>query len=659
MVTVALLLISAAVVVLAAQLARIFGGRRAVLPVLLLAAVPVLGCLLLERAGRIEFPESDRTRFASISSETCARCHPDHHESWRRTYHRTMTREATPEHVKGDFADAVYRYRGTTTRMVHKGDKYFMETVDPKWAENAVKTGKPLEQMGPAPTREYQVVRLVGSHWFQECLTKDEAGRYWRLPVSYHIVEGRWIHTNGAFLAPDTDDFFSKSTLWNDSCLFCHNTKPSKRPQQPTPWDPRGGYRTEVAELGISCEACHGPGSEHVRANQNPARRLALRRDGAGDPTIINPRRLSVERTDAICAHCHGALVPKADAWDPIGVTEPYIAGDDIKRFYSFFRSEAEQLELYGGEATPRAAGAKAATTRPGLVPGDGRFWGDGTPLTTALEYNGMALSACYQGGNGTMRCITCHDTHPAEPNFLLAPRMQTNEVCLQCHESYRTRVAEHSHHTAESTGSQCVNCHMPYQVYSLLTTHRSHRIESPRVAASVGTGKPHACNLCHLDKSLGWTQVQLGEWYGHEPVPLSSEDQDIASSVLHLAKSDARSRAVVAGAFSWPPALEASGTAWEAPVLARLLDTEKYPAVRYLLHRGLRILHPDAALPYDYQESQAVRHAQLASLLKRFDGQATPEPQRYSYVPLGPSLDAALRKLVQKRDDPDVFVQE
>jgi hypothetical protein len=53
-------------------------------------------------------------------------------------------------------------------------------------------------------------------------------------------------------------------------------------------------------------------------------------------------------------------------------------------------------------------------------------------------------------------------------------------------------------------------NCHMPHVVYSLLATHRSHRIEAPSVAATATTGKPHACNLCHLDKPLGWTQAQL-----------------------------------------------------------------------------------------------------------------------------------------------------
>jgi predicted CXXCH cytochrome family protein len=617
---------------------------------------------LFDRSRRAEGDAAppDRTQFASVSSDTCFKCHEEHYASWRRTYHRSMTREATPENIRGDFDNVVYHYRGTTTRLTRQGDAFFMETVDPVWAERAAKTGKPLEQLGPAPTKKFQVARLVGSHWFQECLYKDEAGRYWRLPVSYHIVEGRWVHTNGAFLVPDTDEFYSKSTIWNENCVFCHNTKPSKRPQPPTAWDPKGGYRTEVAELGIACEACHGPGGEHVRANQNPARRLALHHSGQGDPTIVNPRRLSVERGDAVCAHCHGATVPKPRAWDPVSITEPYIAGEDLMRFYSFFWSEAEQEQLnQGGEISPRAAGAKSHASRPAPVPGDGRFWGDGTPLTTALEYNGMALSACYQAGHGSLTCIKCHDAHPKEPNFMLRPGMETNDACYQCHDGYRDRLAEHTHHPAGSSGSLCYNCHMAYQVYSLLTIHRSHRIESPTIEGSLGTGKPHACNLCHLDKSLGWTQERLVQWYGRKPLPLSPDETKHASSLLHLTRGDARSRGVVAGAFSWPAALEASGTDWQGPILARLLESESYPAVRYLLHRGLRKLYGNDEVLYEYQASPAQRRVDMMAVRARLDARRQPRTDLYPNLPLGPSLEATLKLLLKDRDDPDVFVQE
>src|SRR6516165_8406499 len=137
-----LLLFTVPGAVLAAQLARVL-GRRVILPALVLVSLPAAGWLLLERAGRID-PNTipDRSRVASVVSDSCLKCHPDHYESWRRTHHRTMTREATPEFVKGDFVDAVYEYRGTTTRMIRRGDEFFMETVDPKWAESQIRNPK-------------------------------------------------------------------------------------------------------------------------------------------------------------------------------------------------------------------------------------------------------------------------------------------------------------------------------------------------------------------------------------------------------------------------------------------------------------------------------------------------------------------------------------
>src|SRR5262249_53976168 len=158
------------------------------------------------------------------------------------------------------------------------------------------------------------------------------------------------------------------------------------------------------------------------------------------------------------------AIIPRREAWDLTTVADPYRAGQDLRRFYSFFWSEAEQALLAKGE--------DPATSRRKPAADDGRFWGDGTPLTTALGDTGMALSARDAGGRGRLSCLSCHEGHPKEPNSMLRPRMDTNEACYRCHDGYRDRLAEHTHHPAGSPGSLCYNCHMPYQVYSLLTTH-------------------------------------------------------------------------------------------------------------------------------------------------------------------------------------------
>ncbi len=683
-----------------AQFARSVGSRRAACLGLggLLLVGGAWGVLHLDqRRGRHPVPPQ---RVASLPSTACLKCHEEQYHSWHRSFHRTMTREATPDNVKGDFDDATHRFLNVASRMTREGDHFYMETLDPAWAARAAPPARsasegipalalragvgtvpalalraggaaqqppPAAQWAAAPRKKLRVDRLVGSHWFQECLHRDDTGRYWRLPLSYHIVEQRWVHTNSAFLAPDSDDFYSKSTVWNESCVFCHNTRPSKNPRsrgapgpglRPTA-ESAPGYDTEVTELGIACEACHGPGERHARLNRNPARRLAVRGAGAGDPSIVNPRRLPPRRADEICARCHGATVPRADAWDARTAADPYHAGQELARTHLLFWSETEQDLLARG---------RRPVPPPPPGPLDGRFWPDGTPLTTAVEYQGMALSPCYEQGNGRLSCLSCHSMHQSDPNFQLARGMETNEACYQCHDAYRGRLAEHTHHPAGSPGSLCYNCHMPHQVYSLLTTHRSHRIATPRVKDSLGTGKPHACNLCHLDKPLGWTQEWLGRWYGHKAVALPEDEKRFASSVLHLWQGDARSRVVAAGAFSWPPARQASGRDWMAPVLLRALEDERYPAVRYLAHRALRSLHGAAAEGYNYEGGPGERAAQLAALRRRLlerrgvTGGLTPrrsQDRRADAGPLAVPDEAAARRLLSRRKDPDVVVNE
>src|SRR5439155_635011 len=112
---------------------------------------------------------------------------------------------------------------------------------------------------------------------------------------------------------------------------------------------------------------------------------------------------------------------------------DPFIPGLPLLRYNSYFWSEAEQATLARSGSGPAAAAKPAAPE-----PGDGRFWPDGTPLTTALEYNGMAQSACYQNGMGKLSCLSCHAMHTEDPNFLLKPGMKSNEACFGCHGDYR-----------------------------------------------------------------------------------------------------------------------------------------------------------------------------------------------------------------------------
>ena len=655
-----ILLAGVALVVLPQMLRALGRLRGAAAGVALIAAMGG-GWWLLGRSAEPRVAPADWSAVASVSSETCAKCHAEHYDSWHRTYHRTMTRDASPETVKGDFNNSVYHYQGIATTLTREGDSFFMKTVDLEWAKQRALAGDQAHRLPPPQYVKLSVDRLVGSHWVQEYMHKDSTGKYSRLPVLYHIVEKRWVHGHGAFLAPESDDFWGKCrdstgsdmAAWNETCLYCHNTGPVQNAIRGSRGRGKIGFETEVAELGISCEACHGPGDEHIRANQNPARRFDRKHGDAGDPTIVHPEKLPVARRDEICARCHGAIVPKPEMWNARTAKDPFIAGQDLGKFNHFFRSEAERDALLTGRPGP----ARTESI-------DGRFWGDGTPLTTALEYNGMALSACYEKGQGKLSCLSCHQMHTGDPNFLLKPGMKTNEACYQCHADYRDRLAQHTRHGADSSGSKCANCHMPHQVYSLFTSHISHRIQIPDVKDSMTTGKPNACNLCHLDKSLGWTQDNLSKWSDRQKkmrVNLSDEEKNVSSALLLLARGDARSRALVAAAFSNPDAQRAAGIDWFGPFLSRLLDPERYPAVRYLVHRGLRRAYDDTkAGPYDYLALPPQRALQTRALRERFDAEPVKRPLPFlPLTPRGLPDEAILNRLLKTRTDPNLTINE
>src|SRR5438270_294733 len=96
------------------QFASLLGRWRGAALGLALAAILGAAWWLLGHAAPPEAGPADWSTVASVGSEACAKCHAGHYESWRRTFHRTMTRDATPEYVKGDFNNAVYDYQGLT-----------------------------------------------------------------------------------------------------------------------------------------------------------------------------------------------------------------------------------------------------------------------------------------------------------------------------------------------------------------------------------------------------------------------------------------------------------------------------------------------------------------------------------------------------------------
>ncbi len=214
---------------------------------------------------------------AYVSSKTCQACHPDHYATWFGSYHRTMTQVASPETVIGEFDGVARTAYGQSFSLGRRAGEFFIEMDDESASGN-----RPVRVRRP-------IVMTTGSHHMQAYWYATGDNREVSLvPLVYLRDDQRWIPERSSFLKPALVGFPDFSGLWNRGCQQCHATAPQPQLE---------GMDTRVAELGIACEACHGPAEEHVRQNRDPQRRYGYHGKEEGDPTIVNPRRLAADRS--------------------------------------------------------------------------------------------------------------------------------------------------------------------------------------------------------------------------------------------------------------------------------------------------------------------------------------------------------------------------
>jgi len=577
---------------------------------LAVASVRVYPPLPAER-DNTERPVQD-LRQGYVSSITCRGCHPQQYATWHASYHRTMTQVATPETVAGDFDDVDLTFHGLRYHLEKRGDELWVGMDDPAWS-------------GPpelVPWIERKVVLSTGSHHDQDYwYATPGPGRELRLlPLNFRVQEKKWVPFSAAFLLPPHAEFDYSPSKWTQTCIKCHSTYGEQIVDELSEQ-----VDARVAEFGIACEACHGPAGEHVAANRDPRHRYPLHLGDGDDATITNPAKLEAARASEVCGQCHGQWSEREAGTDLVDSPERYRPGDVLEkqRIYQQFAAadpSRAQLDPQKHELMQYLL----ENEQDYLLRS---FWSDGQVRISGREYTGMIESPCYRGGEFT--CLSCHSLHPAEndprplkewANDQLAPRMDGNQACVQCHESFAGAAAltAHTHHAPDSPGSSCYNCHMPWTVYGIMKAHRSHQIDSPTVAATVATGRPNACNTCHLDKTLAWTADHLASDFGVARPELGADESDVAASVLWTLRGDAGQRILAAAYMGWEPAIAASRSDWMIPYLSQLLS-DPYDAVRFVAGRSLR-LHPGYRdVAYDYVGDDAQIEAAQADVARRW----------------------------------------
>jgi len=414
---------------------------------------------------------------AFTGSQSCKSCHAEIFDRWAGSHHALAWTRPSDDTVFGDFNDASFEHKGRKTRFFREGGRFMIETAD--------------VSDGP---RLFEVKGVAGVAPLQQYLVETEPGRLQSFDIVWDREKSAWYH-----LYPDQDlppeEAFHWSgpyKTWNARCAECHATGFRKN------YDPRSRrYQSVQSEIGVGCEACHGPGEAHVAwANEpgTPVKPPFPGLDAKG--LLLGFLDATAETQIQQCAGCHSRREPFED-----GNPTPGIPFHDSYRL---------------------------ALLRPGLYHADGQIQDE------VYVYGSFLQSKMYANG---VRCSDCHDVHSAKL------KADGNAICTQCHSpagnerfpslAVKTYDAQ-SHHFHESgtPGAQCVSCHMIERTYMGIDGRRDHSFRVPRPDLSAENGTPNACSDCHTDKSAEWAAAAVSRWF-----PDSSHRRPHFGSVFHEAR--------------------------------------------------------------------------------------------------------------------------
>jgi Tfp pilus assembly protein PilF len=407
-----------------------------------------------------------------VGSKACGDCHHEELKRWIGSHHQLAMQPAADGSVLGNFSGATIPNAGITSTFFRRGEKLMVRTDG---SDGALHDYEIEFTFGVAPLQQYLIampggrLQALGIAW--DSRSRERGGR-------------RWFFLNPDRKIPASDPLHwtGIDQTWNYMCADCHSTNVRKN------YDAKSRpYATTYAEIAVGCEACHGPGSNHLAwagkrgdwnklgANEGLTIALDERRDANWlvDPATGNPRRSAPrasEREIQMCARCHARRGQ---------LHEDYVHGQPVGDDY------------------------RVALLDEDLYFPDGQIKGE------VYEYGSFIQSRMFHAG------VTCSDCH--EPHSLKL-RADGNNVCLQCHLPQKYDSPKHHFHQVGSAGARCVECHMPTRTYMIVDERRDHSIRIPRPDQSVKLGTPNACNQCHVDKTAQWAAHALSKWFAHPP---------------------------------------------------------------------------------------------------------------------------------------------
>jgi tetratricopeptide (TPR) repeat protein/ssDNA-binding Zn-finger/Zn-ribbon topoisomerase 1 len=405
-----------------------------------------------------------------VGANQCVTCHQHENARWQGSHHELAMQPAENPTVLGDFNHASFNNNGITSTFFRIGSKFMVRTDGPD-----------------GTLHDYEIKYTFGVYPLQQYLIAMPDGRLQALGIAWDSRPSerggqRWfaLYPGQKVTYGDSRHWTGIDQNWNYMCADCHSTNLHKN------YDARTRtFSTTYSEIDVSCEACHGPGSNHVlwakkkddwkKIDTTEGLTIALdERKGVAwriDPATGNARRSSPrpsQREIQMCARCHSRRGQ---------IHEDYVQGQPAADDY---RVALLEQDLY---------------------------YPDGQIKEEDYEFGSFIQSRMYHAG---VTCSDCHEPHSGKI------RAVGNNICMQCHSAQKYDSPKHHFHKTGSVGARCVECHMPTRTYMVVDPRRDHSIRIPRPDLSLKLGTPNACNNCHTDKSAQWALDSVAKWYGH-----------------------------------------------------------------------------------------------------------------------------------------------
>jgi len=427
---------------------------RTVNPSRFVSFVTSIAALLVLACDRPK-PVAPAVEVAYAGSESCQSCHAEAYADWKKSHHALAERLVDAKLDQPAFEPAPRITHGTQRSQA-------------RWSNG----GPQFVTRGLSGSNEtFNVARVIGVDPLRQYLVPASGGRLQATELCFDPARMEWFDVYGTENRQPGEwgHWTGRGMNWNNMCAVCHNTRFQKNYDAAT-----DTYRSSFAEMGVGCEACHGPMADH-NAWQ------AKHPNQPGDPTL---RPLARDQVISTCAQCHtrrGELTadfrPGEDFFDHHALTLP----DDTEIFYA-----------------------------------------DGQVHEENYEFNAFLGSKMHAAG---VRCVNCHEPHTSKL------RLPGNLMCLSCHSGGeiapvtnslntllvgpRIDPATHSRHKTGERGDACVDCHMPVTTYMQRHPRHDHGFTIPDPRLTKQFGIPNACNRCHTDQTADWSLAAIEKWYG------------------------------------------------------------------------------------------------------------------------------------------------